>query len=91
MKEALRHLTLRVEEIDDCFDLVIDFSRVKAVGTEVLHELLRIYKSLKEKGSEIIICGLNPCVLGVFAATGLNVVFQIVESKDHALRALGIG
>jgi anti-anti-sigma factor len=70
------------------FDVVIDFSNVDIVTSSNLSKLLNIHKPLVDCRHRLILCGIDTTIKGVFAVTGLDRIFEIVDDKFIALATL---
>jgi anti-anti-sigma factor len=72
----------------DNYDVVIDFSNVDIVTSSNLSKLLNIHKPLVDCKRRLILCGIDRAIKGVFAVTGLDKIFEIVDDKFIALATL---
>ena len=67
--------------------LLIDFSKVKFISSIVLASLISCLKEIKSANGVLKLCSMNDKVKGVFYVTELHKIFEIYETKDHALDA----
>jgi anti-sigma B factor antagonist len=68
-----------------CRQLVLDLSAVQDMSSEMLGELIALYKKL---GSRLALCGVQPAVAIMLEWTKLNRLFRIVADRDAALQAM---
>lgn len=89
MGEELKTLTTIVRDRGDC-DVVIDFAEIDIITSSSLSALLRLRKLMGDCGHRLVFCSVAPATKGVFAVTGLDGVFEIVDDKFLALAGLQI-
>jgi anti-anti-sigma factor len=87
--DELRAVTEIVCDRGDC-DVVIDFSSVDIVTSSSLSALLKLRKMLTDCGHRLIFCNVAAATRGVFAVTGLDVIFEFADDKFVALAGLQI-
>lgn len=66
-------------------NVVIDFSAVTVLTASELSKLLKIRKFLGDYGATLTFCSVSPATKGIFAMTGLDGIFKIVDDKFVAL------
>ena len=76
-----------VAENGDC-NVVVDFSDVDIVTSPNLSNLLKLRKQLENNSKRLICCGVSAMTKGIFTITGLETVFEFVDNKFAALKAL---
>ena len=69
---------------------VLDFSRVNLIASPTLTTLYRLERTLRSRGGQAVIAGLNPLPTRILALTGFNHLFDSYQDLEHAFRALGI-
>ncbi|MFZ1989656.1 MAG: STAS domain-containing protein [Alphaproteobacteria bacterium] len=69
-------------------DVVLNFSTVGFVNSSNLARLLRLRKQLITHGRQLILCGVNTHVHGVFHMTGLDRLFKSTQDMATALATL---
>ena len=89
MAEELKMVSEVTRDRGDC-DVVMDFSEVDIVTSSSLSKLLRLRKLLADCGHRLVFCNVAPATKGVFAVTGLDGVFELVDDKFVALAGLQI-
>ena len=75
--------------VDDSNELrlIINFCNVQFLSSAMLGLLIRINKSVKEKGGQLRLCSINEKIQGIFRITRLDKVFQISEDSIKAKQA----
>ena len=81
--EELFHLV----EQDGHKNVLLDFSNVEFLSSAALNKLIILDKKVKGKTGQLKLCNLMPEIREVFVITRLNQLFEIEDSKDHALAA----
>ena len=87
MGEELKTITQVVRDRGDC-EVVIDFSKVDIITSSSLSKLLRLKKLTSDCGHRLVFCNVAPATKGIFAVTGLDGIFEIVDDKFIALASL---
>ncbi len=65
--------------------LVINFEKVNYLDSSGVGELVGCYTSIKNKGGELRICGLNNRIFGLIKMTSLHSVFEVKDTEAEAL------
>jgi anti-anti-sigma factor len=72
--------------------LVLDMSRTRFIGSCFIELMLRTWKRLKQRGKNMVLCGVTPFCGEVLQITKLTtlwrIVWRIVPSKQDAIAAL---
>ena len=68
----------------DC-GVVVDFSRVQAVGGAWLARLRKIQRLVNERGHRLTLCSVAPAIRSVFTIAHLDDLFEFAEDKFAAL------
>jgi anti-sigma B factor antagonist len=71
--------------------VVLDLSGVTFIDSTGLSVLLNGLRRVTRRGGRMAIVCTNPTVLRLFEITRLDTTFEIVRSRDDALRAVGAG
>jgi anti-anti-sigma factor len=66
--------------------LVLSFSGVERLSTELLGRLLALQKRVQEKGGRLALCKINPQVYQVFKILKLPQVLSIFADEQEALQ-----
>ena len=65
--------------------LIINFSKVTYLDSSGVGELVGCYTSIKGKGGELRICGMNSKIFSLIKMTSLHSVFAVKDTEDEAL------
>jgi len=65
--------------------IVINFEKVTYLDSSGVGELVGCYTSIKNKGGELRICGLNDRIFGLIKMTSLHSVFEVKDTEAEAL------
>jgi anti-anti-sigma factor len=76
-----------IKDRGDC-DVVMDFSAIDIISSSSLSKLLKMRKQLMDCGHQLIFCNVAPATKGIFAVTGLEGIFKVVDDKFVALAGL---
>ena len=76
-----------IKERGDC-DVVMDFSGIDIISSSSLSKLLKLRKQLTDGGRQLVFCNVAPATKGIFAVTGLEGIFKVVDDKFIALAGL---
>jgi anti-anti-sigma factor len=87
MGDELKTVTEIVKDRGDC-DVVVDFSSIDIITSSSLSKLLKLRKMLVDWDHQLIFCNLAPATKGIFAVTGLEGIFKVVDDKFVALAGL---
>lgn len=87
MGDELKTVSDIIKERNDC-DVVMDFSTIDIITSSSLSKLLKLRKQLTDGDHQLIFCNVAPATKGIFAVTGLEGVFKVVDDKFVALAGL---
>jgi anti-anti-sigma factor len=76
-----------IKDRGDC-DVVMDFSAIDIISSSSLSKLLKMRKQLTDCGRQLVFCNVAPATKGIFAVTGLEGIFKVVDDKFVALAGL---
>jgi len=65
--------------------IVINFSKVSYLDSSGVGELVGCYTSIKGKGGELRICGMNTKIFSLIKMTSLHSVFEVKDTEEEAL------
>lgn len=65
--------------------LVINFDKVNYLDSSGVGELVGCYTSIKNRGGEMKICGMNARIFGLITMTSLHSVFEVKDTEEEAL------
>ena len=67
--------------------ILLDFSHVTYLDSSGLGELVGCYTSIRHRGGDLKICGLNTRVFSLMKLTSLHSVFDVKDTEEQALAA----
>ena len=65
--------------------LIINFDKVSYLDSSGVGELVGCYTSIKNRGGEMKICGMNTRIFGLIKMTSLHSVFDVKDTEEEAL------
>lgn len=68
--------------------LIVDFSQVTYVNSGGLRCLVTIWRRARQRGGNIVLCGLSEHIARVFTIVGFDKVFLIYPDRSAAERGL---
>jgi anti-anti-sigma factor len=68
--------------------IVVSFENVEKLSSSVLGKIIRLNKETGERGIQLALCSIRPCIIGVFQICKLENFFEIYETEDDAVKAL---
>ena len=87
MGDELKTVIEIAKDRGDC-DVVMDFSTIDIITSSSLSKLLKLRKMLVDWDHQLVFCNLAPATKGIFAVTGLEGIFKVVDDKFVALAGL---
>ena len=79
------------EEITAGSLLVLDFSEVHSVSSNLLGRLILIHRRLENAGSRLVLCDLTEDVAAIFRGASLDRFFHIRHNREEALDSVLAG
>ena len=67
--------------------IIINFEQVNYLDSSGVGELVGCYTSIKNRGGDRKVCGLNSRIMGLIKMTSLHSVFDVRDSEQEALAA----
>ncbi|MGQ9814412.1 MAG: STAS domain-containing protein [Candidatus Roseilinea sp.] len=64
--------------------IILDLSEVTYISSSGLRVLLTARRQLRDRRGQLILCALSQNVRDVFDMVGFTVLFEVVDSLDHA-------
>ncbi|MCA9036494.1 MAG: STAS domain-containing protein [Planctomycetaceae bacterium] len=68
---------------------VVDLTSLDYMGSSLVASIIRIWKSVKEKGGQMVVVAPNQQIVEVLQTTGLTKVWTVVETFELAVHSLG--
>ena len=65
--------------------IVINLSKVSYLDSSGVGELVGCYTSIKNKGGELRICGMNTRIFNLITMTSLHSVFDVKDTEEESL------
>jgi len=69
--------------------MVIDLGKVSHLNSIAIGELVGVYASYQKRGGRIVLAQVDKRIQNVFVVTKLSLVFEVAESRQDAIKALG--
>ena len=71
-----------------CQTVLLDMGKVSYLNSAGLGMIIESFRKFRDKGGQLVLCGLNPDINRLFAATRLNRFIQIYPGVNEALHTL---
>ena len=65
--------------------IILNFSKVSYLDSSGVGELVGCYTTVKSKGGELRICGMNSRIFNLITMTSLHSVFDVKETEEESL------
>ncbi|BDU77480.1 STAS domain-containing protein [Mesoterricola sediminis] len=65
--------------------VILNLSKVSYLDSSGVGELVGCYTSIKNKGGDLRICGMNARIFNLITMTSLHSVFDVKETEEEAL------
>ena len=75
--------------VDGSKKLVLDLSRLRFVDSSGLGAFISLLRKLNAKGGDLKLCGMSKPVRAVFELVRMHRVFEILVTREEAMRAFG--
>ncbi len=69
--------------------LIVDLTGVRYFGSAFITFLLRLHLITKQRGSELILSGVNSRIRELLKTTALDTIWALYETRQEAMEALG--
>jgi anti-anti-sigma factor len=69
--------------------MVVDLGKVSHLNSIAIGELVGAYTSYQRRGGRIVLANVDKRIQNVFVVTKLSLVFEVAESRQDAVKALG--
>jgi anti-anti-sigma factor len=67
--------------------VLINFAKVSYLDSSGVGELVGCFTSIKNKGGELKICGMNSRIFSLITMTSLHSVFDVKDTEEESLAA----
>lgn len=81
--------TLEELKASDNKKMVVDLGKVSHLNSIAIGELVGAYTNYQKRGGRIVLANVDKRIQNVFVVTKLSLVFEVAESRQDALAALG--
>ena len=71
--------------------VVVDFGQIAYFGSSMLEAMLKVWKQVHALGGRMAICNLSPVGREVLQTGRFDTLWEVFDSRDAALAALGSG
>ncbi|MFA5863246.1 MAG: STAS domain-containing protein [Phycisphaerae bacterium] len=91
--QQIQQITEELENLVDHQDqkfLLLDFSSVKFLSSQVLGLMLKLHQNLSARNGWLGICGLRKDIHKIFRLTRLDQIFHFYDNEQSALEAVGV-
>jgi len=66
--------------------LLLNFENVEYLSSAALGKLISLHKRVREQNGELKLCSIRPEIYEVFKITKLNLLFEIYDDEELALK-----
>ena len=88
MEQAAQMVLAPLKE-DPPGQIIVDLSEVNYFGSAFITFLLRCHLMVKNRGSELILAGVNKEIRELLRTTALDTLWALYDNADEAIAALG--
>jgi anti-sigma B factor antagonist len=67
--------------------LIIDLSKVTYLNSTAIGVLVQAHTTYSKNKGHVTLCGINKSINNIFVITKLTMVFDVVETRDDAVKA----
>lgn len=90
IEQFQRNLTAGIENRERP-RVIVDLTATSYIGSTFLEALINIWQKLKDKGGQMVLCGLQPGTREVVSVTRLDTLWPLYETRQAAIQALSAG
>lgn len=69
-------------------NLIVDLEGVRYFGSSFIQFLLRCHEVVKQRGSELVLAGVNDRIRELLTMTQLDTIWALYDSRTEAMEAL---
>lgn len=70
--------------------LLLDFSQTAYIGSSFIELLVRAWKRLKQRGGDLMLCGLQPFCEEIMKVSRLDTLWPMYATREEALADVAI-
>lgn len=71
--------------------LVLDLSGTQYIGSTFIELMVRAWKRLRQRGGNMVLCGVQPFCAEILRATKLDTLWEVVPTREEALAHAAAG
>ncbi len=75
---------------DPPLNLIVDLSAVRYFGSAFIQFLLRCHLLVKQRGSELVLAGVNDRIRELLKTTALDTLWALYDTRQEAIEALSV-
>jgi anti-sigma B factor antagonist len=83
LRETMKEVS---EQLKNC--LIIDLEKVTYLNSTALGVFIAAHSNFVKRNGKIILCNVSKTIENIFVITKLNLVFQITETLDDAIKLI---
>ncbi len=72
---------------EDCSKLLLNFSAVEFLASDMLGKIVVLNKKMKQKGGKLVLCKLCPNLRQILATTKLDMILTVKDTEAEGLTA----
>lgn len=81
--------TLKGLQSEENAKMVLDLGKVSHLNSIAIGLLVGAHTSYQKRGGRIVLCNVDRRIENVFVVTKLSLVFEVANTREEALAALG--
>ncbi len=81
--------TLKELQASDNKKLVLDLAKVSHLNSIAIGILVATYTNYQKRGARVVLANVDKRIQNVFVVTKLSLVFEVADTRQDALKALG--
>ena len=80
------HTVAEVAVNKQCYDVIIDLSKVNIIKCVTLCGFMRLRKILTDQGQRLVFCNASPLTQGTFVLYGFDQIFKLADTAELTLK-----
>jgi len=72
---------------EGCLKLLLNFSSVEFLASDMLGKVVVLNKKMKQKGGKLVLCRLCPYLRQILATTKLDLILTVTDTEAEGLAA----
>jgi anti-anti-sigma factor len=70
--------------------LIVDLRLVTYISSRGLKALVSAWRRARDTSGDVVLCSINPQVMGIFETVGFNQIFDIYPDQENAVKAVSL-